>query len=137
MAEISQSMIGMVLSFQLYPSAILTDDFTDVKLIGLVNHEAASVYMSPAQKHATVYPTLPIGTPNDYRLYEYAIIRKQDGKMTAVGVPWIKADTVTVSQTVELLITVRNKSIDDIPRLRQILTQNRFTDIDVDVKSHL
>lgn len=137
MAELNQSMIGMVISFQLYPSAILTDDFTDVKLIGLVNYEGAGLYISPAQKHATVYPTLPANTPNDYRLYEYAIIRKQDGKVTAVGVPWIKEETLTISQTVELVITVRNKSIDDIPRLRQILTQNRFADIDVAVKSHL
>lgn len=137
MTEVNQSMIGMVISFQLYPSAILTDDFTDVKLLGIVNHEGASLYISPAQKHATVFPTLPVGTPNDYRLYEYAIVRKPDGKVTAIGVPWVKAETLTIAQTVELLITVRNKSIDDIPRLRQILTQNRFTDIDVDVKSHL
>lgn len=131
---IDQSLLGKVVSFQIYPSAIITDEFTNVRLIGLINYEVATGYIEPASMHANVYPTLPTGTPNDYRLYEYVIIRKADGKMTALGLPWIKEDTIVVAGSTDLQITIRGKSIDDIPRLRQILTTNNFTDFDISSK---
>lgn len=136
MTQIDQSVIGKVISFQLYPAALITDSFSDVKVIGLTNYEAASAYISPAQLHATVYPTLPTNKniPNDYRLYEYVLLRKADGKLTALGVPWIKEETITVSSTVELQVIIRGKSIDDIPRLRQILSQNNFLDFEVSMR---
>lgn len=127
---------GKIVSFQVYPSAILTDTFTDVKFLGNVQYEAASGYISPATMHANVYPTLPEGTPNDYRAYTYALIRKQDGKITAIGTPWIKEDTITIAGSVELYVTIRNKSVTDIPRIRQILTSNNIVDIDVGIKSN-
>lgn len=136
MPAINNSMNGKVIGFQVYPSAILTDDFSDVKLIGIVTHEGVSSWISPSMMHANVYPTLPEGTPNDYRAYEYVIIRKQDGSVTALGLPWIKEDTVTVADSVELIVTIRDKSITDIPRLRQILTSNNFSNIDVSVKAN-
>lgn len=136
MPAINNAMIGKIIGFQVYPSAILTDDFTDVKLIGIATHEGVSSWISPARMHANVYPTLPDGVPNDYRAYEYAIIRKQDDTVTALGLPWIKEDTVTVSDSVEIVVTIRDKSITDIPRLRQILTSNNFNNIDVAVKAN-
>ncbi len=126
---------GKIVSFQVYPSAILTDSFTNVKFLGNVGHEIAANYISPATEHANVYPTLPVGTPNDYRAYTYALIRKQNGKITAIGTPWIKEDTITVAGSVEIVVTIRGKSITDIDRIRQILTSNNITDIDVTVNS--
>lgn len=137
MPAINNTMIGKVIGFQVYPSAILTDDFSDVKLIGFVNYEGVASWISPAVLHATVYPTLPEGVPNDYRAYEYVLLRKQDNTVAALGLPWIKEDTVTVSDSVELIVTIRGKSISDINNLRQVLTSNNFTDIDININANV
>ena len=69
MATNFKDLIGKVVSFQLYPSAIVTDDFTNCKVIAVGSHESASGFISPARLHSTIYATLPEGTPNDYRAY--------------------------------------------------------------------
>ncbi len=137
MTAFTNDLIGKTVSFQVYPSAILTDDFRDVKIVGVVNYEAANSYISTARMHTNVFPTLPTGTPDDYRLYEYALIRKQDGKLTAIGVPWIRETSIEVTGTIEIIITIRDKGIDDIPRIRQILTQNGIGNIAITTNSKI
>ncbi len=137
MAAFTNDLIGKTISFQVYPSAILTDDFRDVKIVGVVNYEAANQYISTARMHTNVYPTLPTGVPDDHRLYEYALLRKQDGKLTAIGVPWIREGSINVTGTIEIMITVRGKGIDDIPRIRQILTRNGIDDITISTNSKI
>lgn len=137
MTAFTNDLIGKTVSFQVYPSAILTDDFRDVKIVGVVNYEAANSYISTARMHTNVFPTLPPDTPDDYRLYEYALIRKQDGKLTAIGVPWIRETSIEVTGTIEIIITIRDKGIDDIPRIRQILTQNGIGNIEITTNSKI
>ena len=137
MAAFTNDLIGKTVGFQVYPSAILTDDFRDVKIVGVVNFEAANTYISTARLHTSVYPTLPDGTPDDYRLYEYVLVRKQDGKLTAIGVPWIRESSIEVTGTIEIIVTIRDKGIDDIPRLRQILTQNGIGNITISTNSKI
>lgn len=137
MAAFTNDLIGKTISFQVYPSAILTDDFRDVKIVGVVNYEAANQYISTARMHTNVYPTLPTSVPDDHRLYEYALLRKQDGKLTAIGVPWIREGSINVTGTIEIMITVRGKGIDDIPRIRQILTRNGIDDITISTNSKI
>lgn len=131
MANKLKDLTGKVVTFQLYPSAIVTDDFTNVKVVGVTTHEGVSDKISPVRMHALVYPTLPAETPNDYRLYEYAIIKKQDGTLTAVGLPWVKENSIVVIGSIELLVTIRNKTADDVTRLRKVLMENNFTDIEI------
>jgi hypothetical protein len=59
------------------------------------------------------------------------LIKRQDNTITAIGVPWIKENTVTVVGSVELVVTVRNKTIDDVDNLRRVLMENNFTDVDI------
>ena len=124
-------LVGKVVSFQLYPSAIVTDNFTNVKIVATSTHEGVSDKISPARLHNMVYATLPEGTPNDYKAYKYLLIKRQDNTITAIGVPWIKENTVTVVGSVELVVTVRNKTIDDVDGLRRVLMENNFTDVEI------
>lgn len=134
MTDFNQTIIGKTVTFQVYPSGIISDDFTNVTVVGIVTHEAATAYIRPAILHTSVYPSLPTGTPNDYRLYEYALIRKPDGVMTAVGLPWIKMETVVIADTIDIVVTIRGKGINDIDRIRQILVQNNIPNIEVTAK---
>lgn len=78
-----------------------------------------------------VFATLPEGSINDYRLYEYALIMKPNGKITAIGIPWIKANTLVVVGSVELQVTIRNKSVEDVDNLRRVLMENNFVDFTI------
>ena len=131
MATNFKDLIGKVVSFQLYPSAIVTDDFTNCKIIAVGSHESASGFISPARLHSTIYATLPEGTPNDYRAYEYVLIKKQDNTITAVGIPWVKDNSVVIVGSIELHATIRNKTIDDVDGLRRVLMENNFTDVEI------
>lgn len=122
---------GKVVSFQLYPAGIITDDFTNVKVVGTTTYEGAAAYISPPRLHAMVFATLPEGSINDYRLYEYALIMKPNGKITAIGIPWIKANTLVVVGSVELQVTIRNKSVEDVDNLRRVLMENNFVDFTI------
>lgn len=133
MATNFKDLIGKVVSFQLYPSAIVTDDFTNCKVIAVGSHESASGFISPARLHSTIYATLPEGTPNDYRAYEYVLIKKQDNTITAVGIPWVKDNSVVIVGSIELHATIRNKTIEDIDLLRKVLMENNFSDIDITI----
>jgi hypothetical protein len=133
MATNFKDLIGKVVSFQLYPSAIVTDDFTNCKIIAVGSHESASGFISPARLHSTIYATLPEGTPNDYRAYEYVLIKKQDNTITAVGIPWVKDNSVVIVGSIELHATIRNKTIEDIDLLRKVLMENNFSDIDITI----
>ena len=133
MATNFKDLIGKVVSFQLYPSAIVTDDFTNCKIIAVGSHESASGFISPARLHSTIYATLPEGTPNDYRAYEYVLIKKQDNTITAVGIPWVKDNSVVIVGSIELHATIRNKTIEDIELLRKVLMENNFSDIDITI----
>ena len=133
MATNFKDLIGKVVSFQLYPSAIVTDDFTNCKIIAVGSHESASGFISPARLHSTIYATLPEGTPNDYRAYEYVLIKKQDNTITAVGIPWVKDNSVVIVGSIELHATIRNKTIEDIDLLRKVLMENNFSNIDITI----
>lgn len=124
--------LGKMVSFQLWPSTIITDDFTQVKIVGVVGSEAAQSYISPARQHTLVYPMLPEGTPNDYRLYDYILVRKQDNTLTAVGIPWVKESTLTVIGSTEYVVTIRDKTNDDLALLRRVLMENNFTNFSID-----
>ena len=133
MALSLNDLTGKTVSFQLYPSSIITDDFTNVKVIGITTYEGASGEMSAAQQHALVYATLPEGTTNDYRLYNYALIKTQSGKITAIGLPWVKDDSIQVIGSTDLVVTIRNKTPEDITNLHKVLMENNFTDFAITV----
>lgn len=122
---------GKFVTFQLYPAAIITDDFTNVKIVGTTTFEGAQAHISPQRLHALVFPTLPAGTPNDYRLYRYVLVMRHDNTLTAVGMPWIKEGSVVVHGAMELQVTIRGKTAADVNLLRKVLMENNFTDFEI------
>ncbi len=82
MTSIYDIQIGQRFSFEVYPSAILGNNFQDVRLEGIVSARTAAAYGVDIQAlHANVYPTLPAGmAPNDPIQYPYVRIQHQNGE---------------------------------------------------------
>lgn len=121
-------------TFKIYPSNLITSDFTNVKIISIGGWESVP-FIKPAEKHAIVYSTLPDGTPNDYRAYKWVMLRLENGDITAIGLPWIDESTVKINSNTDVVITVHSAGGDDVPFLRKVLAAHGYHDVEIAVQN--
>lgn len=126
MAIIDVLTLGSRISFETYPAAIIGTTFNNVRVDAILDFETASTLLDVAAMHANVYPTLPSGTADDYKGYYYAKLRLENGKVTVVGLPWIKEDTVITQSTVNLPVTVLSVNPVDQARFKAVCAANGF-----------
>lgn len=85
-----------VISFEVYPLAILGNNFKNVTVDAVLSANTVSILgFDFAATHAMVYPSLPPGTPDDGTQYDYLRIIFESGEPTYIGIPWIRPDTLT------------------------------------------
>lgn len=133
MSTITDSDVDKQGSFLIYPSNVISTDFSNVKILGITGWELVQ-FINPAQAHANVYQALPEGTPNDYRAYKYVTVRLGNGDVTAVGMPWIIPESVQISSNTDIMITIHGKGSDDIPLLKQVLAVQGFANNEIKIK---
>lgn len=126
--------IGKTASFSLYPSAIIRDEFRDVKIEAIATADNATKY-NLAEMHANVYGTLPEGSPNDYRSYKYLIVRFPSGQTMAVGIPWIVENSFELYSTTNINVEIRGKGIENVDEIRRILAARGYTDVTISTTS--
>lgn len=120
--------IGKTASFRLHSAAIIPIDFTSVVILGIGGYEVVP-FIDPASLHVSIYPTLPAETPNDYRLYQYAIVRLPNGVVTAVGLPWIDETSLKIETNSNVELVVPNADATDISKLKVILAGHGYHDV--------
>lgn len=102
--------IDDVISFNVYPSAILGSSFTRVKVLALLDAETAKLFgIDPVALHAAIYPTLPAPdkvTYKKYTDYKYIKVKLPNGTITALGLPWINMASVVVVTSATARFTV-------------------------------
>lgn len=118
-------------SFEVYPSAILGNNFNNVTVTGIIDGETASRIIDVHSLHAQIYPAVSPGTPDDPLAYDYITFRAESGIVTALGIPWIREDTVISSESNTLQVMVSNVTINDVPKLRAALISNGFTSFNI------
>lgn len=131
--SITEDMYGKLASFKLYPSSIIQDDFTNVKILNVGIYESFDGENLP-QEHQEVYPTLPSNTPDDYRAYNYLKVRMPNGKTKVIGLPWIIDSSFSTYSNMTINVEIHGKSVDDISALQQVLLGNGFTDFAITTK---
>lgn len=111
MTAITDVNIGQRFSFQVYPTAIIGNTFTDVIMEGIISADVARAYgIDVDSLHANVYPTLPAGVPNDPRQYSWVMVRQANGERTVLGVPWIRQETIVLSTGRTLTLTFQDRT---------------------------
>jgi hypothetical protein len=132
---ITSEHIKKIVSFEVYPSAILGSDFSMVQVLAILDYESLyGIGIDPVSMHANVYPSLPPGTPNDYRQYSYVKIKLQDGSITALGLPWINDSTIAVHVNTQMRVTISGINAGtDVAKVRNALIQNGFNQIAVEL----
>jgi len=135
MLATSTIVLGSIVNFSQYADAIIGSGYTGATVQAILDWETAQAYINPATVHAAVYPSLPAGTPNDYRAYPYLKIKTASGQTTAVGFPWIKDSSYVVQQAAKLTIVVDSVSPQDQNNIRAALSALGFINATITISS--
>lgn len=122
MAELTP---GSVVSFEVYPTSVLGNDFKNVTVKAILDSETARTAVpggfDAAALHANVYSSLPEGTPNNYTRYNYVKIAYPSGATAILGIPWIKAASVVSKVVQRGVFTIEPIGIADVAIIQQAL----------------
>jgi len=134
MTAISDVQIGQRFSFDVYPAAVLGNNFRDVRLEAIISARTAASYGVDIQAlHANVYPTLPPGVPDDPFQYSYVRVEMKSGEFTVIGVPWIRAETIAISASGKATLVFTDVTQTDIDRILLACSSNGYSPASVNV----
>lgn len=122
---------GKSYTFALYPSYVFSTDFKFVTVLGVVSYEIATQYADIYPLHIQVYSSLPAGTPNDPKAYDYLLIKTTANVTMVLGLPWIKENTIVENEGRTMQITVANVSATDVDKVRNALVQNGYNNLSI------
>lgn len=126
------NLIGSVISLETYAPEYLGTGYRRVKVLSILDHQDAVRYAKIATLHATVLPQLPAGTPSDYTELSYLKIRLNNGEVTALALPWITNESITVvDEYRRVRIVVDQVSVEEEDKLRRLLTSNNYSIIEM------
>lgn len=126
--------INQRISFEVYPTSVIGNNYRDVRLEGILSaRSAASSGVDIAALHMAVYPSLPQGTPNDPFAYGYIEIQHPNGAFEVLGIPWVREDTLQISTGGRLTLIFENKTQQDLERISSALSANGYAPDEVKV----
>lgn len=122
---------GKVVSFEVYPVSILGDNFKTVKILSIVDYDTARLLFDPSTTAISVYPSLPTGTPKDYKKYKYLKLQHPNGAIECVALEWINLDTVIYHTDVMVTVKLKLDNIETIDKLRRLLLANNLIPLEI------
>lgn len=95
MSAIDNLKLNDVVSFEVYPTAVLGGAFKDMVFKDRISPESARLFGADIYAlWQQAYPTLPSGTINDPEKHEWLTFKTPSGELSILCAAWIKADTV-------------------------------------------
>ena len=120
--------LGQTIAFEVYPSSVIGTRFNNAIVRGVVDHSGVTEF-NPAVMHANVFATLPSGSVDDFRKYNYLRLELENGNITFVGIPWIIASSVQLSAKASYRIVIKGVEPGDVENIRKGLI-NRGLDVE-------
>lgn len=132
----TQLPLNATVSFDLHASQVLGSGYVRAKVLAWMDADTAKYFgIDPIALHANVYPLLPPGTPNAYDGYPYIKLRLENGDVTAIGVPWIRDETLVILTQTRARFTLENVTPAQIQIALQALSANGMTAVNVEMLS--
>jgi hypothetical protein len=126
--------LRQVYSFNVYPTALLSTDFSNVTIKAIMDPISAGKEIDIYALHAQMYPMLPPGSPNSAEDYDYVKIQTTAGNTTILGMAWIDANTVQLVQASTITAVISNVSAVDMNRILNALVQNGYSAVNLSIK---
>lgn len=112
-------------TFEVYPSNVFGYKLTDVTFVAELDPQTALDLGEDIRAlHASVFESLPPGTPDDPFQYDYVRVRTNEGKYLILGLPFIREGTLTVNSGRTLRMTFENINEAQIDRIFKSLAYN-------------
>ena len=126
--------LGQTIAFEVYPSSVIGTRFNNAIVRGVVDHSGVTEF-NPVVMHANVFATLPSGSVDDFRKYNYLRLELENGNITFVGIPWIIANSVQVISNQDLVINIpKYGSHENQEFIKRMLLNNGITEFTIDTK---
>jgi hypothetical protein len=125
--------IGSRYSFDVYPSSVIGNNFKNVQVLALMDAPTAAQYADIMALHEAVKPSLPVGTVADPLKFTYARLRTSVGSYVVVAYEWINVATIAEVFSSRISIVVNNTSPSDPAKLRNLLINANYPDIEISV----
>ena len=127
--------IGDVISFDVHVTGVLTQDYDNVRVQGIVPAKACANYGYDVYAlHAQIFRMIPSGTmQDDPESYQYLLVETLDNQWKIVGLPWINQETIRVHTQTSAIFTVPNIAQEDINRIRDVINRHGYS-CNVDIR---
>lgn len=135
MSILEKLSIDNVVSFELYPSAILGPTRIDVVVDSIL--KASTVRALGFDIDATwtnVYPTIPSTVEDDPNKSLYIRIKVNNDDFEIIALPWIKEDSIVVSNKKNAYITIPNIDQGQSNNILNALVANGFSPSKIEFK---
>lgn len=119
--------IGKVYTFHTNASAVLGAIIKNAKLQAIINYDIALKYDNIVNKYRTIYPLLPVGTPDSPESCVYYVFKTEAGDTVVFADQWIDLNTVELVEHIVISVTVNEASLSDVTNIRNALNALGFT----------
>lgn len=120
--------LGTTYTFNTKSPVFLGARIERAKLKSIVDVDIARKFAPIDQLHAQVYPTLPVGTPNDPAATEYLIFEALNKSTLVLAKSWIEESSVEEVNFVTITVTIPRANLSDIAIVRNALSAANIQD---------
>lgn len=132
MATQDKLVIKSIVSFSVYPTAVLNSQFKNVKVLGIIDSTMArDLGTGVDELHANVFSSLPGGTPNDPDAYLYVRVEFANGSRKILGLPWIKESSIVVSNYTVINAKISGVKPSDWDQILALLGSNGYDQVEL------
>lgn len=121
-------------NFEVYPAALIGQDFKHVKLLTITSYEDVRTAEDFITLHRLALSELPEGTSRNVEDLTFLVFLTASGDRRTIAYEWIKPETIEVASDTSAYITVPNVSTVQLGRLRAILAEEGFKNFTIELK---
>lgn len=122
MTPLSLLPLNSIVSFEMYPTSTIGTGFQFAKVVSYLDaNTVRALGIDTLALHQSVYSQLPPDVPNNPSEYSWVKFILQNGQPLYLGAPWIRADSIVVTDAKRLQFEVDIQSEDQIQIILQAL----------------
>lgn len=123
--------IRSVYDISLKATGVLGYGYKSAVVLGLLDYDSANLIEDVAPIHASIYSSLPAGTPINPADLIYVKIKTSTGQIRVIAMDWIGAQPTKVEDR-QIRILINGVSLSKISQLQSILQKNGYTQFTID-----
>lgn len=112
--------INKYYDFSLYPNSVLGTNYTNAKLISILDYNTALKFSNIELLQKQIYPYLPPGTIADHTNYTYYLF-KYNNKNLVIADVWIIESSITVTTGLTYTLKLNNITSNQLAIIRDQL----------------